>query len=713
MLGGLIASQSLSAAAQEAQDHGVEMMGVEMMGVEMVYVTANKRTEKLQDVAMGASALTGDTLAKLNAADFSDYVSRVPAMTLVASDPGHSQLILRGINTGGVGATIGTYIDETPYGSSNSLANGLLTTPNLDTFDIARVEVLRGPQGTLYGANTLGGLLKFVTNAPDPSAFDDKIEIGGEDVAHGDVGWSARGMVNLPLTDTLAVRIVAYHDRQAGFIDDPARGAHGVNASTGTGGRASLLWQATEDLTIRLTGHMQNLDLNGNNAVDVSMVPSATTSSGLAIGLSPLFGNYQQGRTAAETSRVHYRLYNGTIDYDLGFGTLTSASSYGTFSDHSIQDATAIYGTLLRPDLKQKKFTQEIRLASPTDETLEWLAGFYYTNEKSSLLQDLVLTPDGAPQGFLVVNSGYAEIAGFADLTYHFSKAFDISVGGRWAQNSQHAIEYGLAEAAGDSSESVFTWSVAPRWHLDDNTMIYGRVAKGYQPGGPNILPPNPPAAVPASFKSDSLINYELGVKSTTSDNQLSLDIDAFYITWDSIQLLTVVDGFGINGNGGTAESKGFEWDVSWNPIEALTLRFGGSYIDARLTADTDPLLGAKSGNRLPYVPQWSGSLDGDYRFAPFADFTPFLGATWRYVGQRYSGFDASYGQTKMPGYSEFDLRTGVDWNGWSLTIYAKNVTDERGISELGTGGSAATGGAPFLFIDRPRVVGLTISGKI
>jgi outer membrane receptor protein involved in Fe transport len=682
--------------------------------LETVSVTATKRTERLQDVPMAAGALTGDALRKLDATNFEDYVARLPALTLVASDPGHSQLIMRGINTGGVGATVGTYIDETPYGSSNSLANGLLTTPNIDTFDIARIEVLRGPQGTLYGANTLGGLLKFVTNAPDPAAFEAKVSLGGEAVAHGDVGWTVKGMVNVPLMDDLAVRVVAYHDRQAGFIDDPARAAHLVNAFNETGGRASILWTPTDNLSVRLTGHLQNMDMNGNNAIDVSFVPSPVSASGQAIGLSPLFGPYQQSRTAAETSRVHYRLYNGTVDYDLDFGTLTSSSSYGTFSDHSIEDATAIYGTLLRPDLEQKKFTQEIRLASPEDQTFEWLAGFYYTNEKSSLLQDLVPTPDGAPVGSLQVTSGYAEVASFADLTYHFSPAFDVSVGGRWAENSQHALETGLASASGSSSEDVFTWSVAPRWHLDADTMIYARVAKGYQPGGPNILPPNPPANVPASFQSDTLINYEVGLKSSLADSHLSFDVDAFYITWDSIQLLTFVNGFGVNGNGGTAESKGFEWNVSWNPLDALTLRLSGAYVDARLTADTDPLLlGAKSGARLPYVPDWSGSLDADYRFASFGAFSPFVGGSWRFVGVRYSGFDASYGQSRLPDYSEFDLRAGVDWYDWSLTFYAKNVGDERGISEVGTGASSASGGAPFIFVDRPRTFGLTITGKI
>lgn len=711
---GLLLGTALLGGAMAVLPMGAAALAAAEQGIETVVVTASKRAENLQNVPMGVSALTGDTLSQLNAVNFADYVSRIPALASQGSDAGHTQLILRGINAGGVGATVGTYIDETPYGSSSALANGLITTPNIDTFDIARVEVLRGPQGTLYGANTLGGLLKFVTKTPDPAAFDSKVQLGVDSVAHGGVGWSAKGMVNLPITDNFALRGVIYHNRQAGFIDDPARGKKDVNSSDETGGRLALLWRPSEDLTLRFTAYGQNLDLDGNNAVDVSPVPSASTASGFAIGLTPLFGKYQQARTAEEYSKLRYRLYNATEDWDLGFATLTSSTSFGTFKDSSIQDATALYGTLIRAHLNQKKFTQEVRLASPSSDTLEWLAGFYYTHETGSLLQELVLTPTAVPLGTLTLNSGYAETAGFADITYHFSPSFDISVGGRYAGNSQHANQFGLAVAAGDSSESVFTWSVAPRWHLSKNAMLYARVAKGYQPGGPNALPPSPPPNVPTSFNSDTLINYELGFKGDLDGGRISLDADAFYINWDSIQLLTVVAGFGVNGNGGTAESKGFEWDLSWEPVDSLTLRLAGAYVDAYLTADTDPLLlGAKSGDPLPYVPKWSASLDANYRFNPMGDFVPFVGGSWRYTGERYSGFDASFGQTKLPSYSQFDLRAGVDRDGWALEFYAKNITDARGISSTGTGGSAASAAAPTIFIIRPRVVGLRLSGHI
>jgi outer membrane receptor protein involved in Fe transport len=674
--------------------------------IETIVVTANKRSEQIKDVPMAVTALTSEELSKLKANSFADFVARVPGMAAIASDPSHTSLVLRGITTQGVGATIGTYLDETPYGSSSALANGTVTTPNLDTFDIERVEVLRGPQGTLYGASTLGGLLKFVTKAPDTSALAAAAEIGGEDVDHGGTGGFVKAMVNVPLADDFAVRAVGYYTGAPGFIDDPVLGQKDVNGAHIEGGRVSALWEASAKLKIRATAILQDINENSDYSEDVHLVGN---------NLVPLFGDLEHGRLADEFSHVRYRLYNATVNYDFDWAELTSATSYGTFNDKSLEDTTNLYGVFLVPSLGQKKFTQELRLASSPDQALEWLAGFYYTHENGDLFQDL------APIGALKLTSSFAETAGFANFVYHFSPAFDVGFGGRFSTNSQNADESGLAVAGGSSSENVFTWSVAPRWHVDDDTIVYARVAKGYRPGGPNALPPLT-TGLPKQFASDSLINYEVGLKTSLLDNRLSLDVDAFYIDWSDIQLLTVVQGFGINGNGGSAVSEGFEWNVSWLPVDGLSLRFGGSYTDAHLTSDTDPqLVGALSGDPLPYNPHWSTSLDADYTFAAIGDFTPYLGASWAYIGERESGFDPA-GRFLLPSYDTVDLRAGVNYDRWSLELYAKNVGDARGISTTGNTASAAAAAAagvgpgvllPTVDVIRPRVVGLSLTGKL
>lgn len=703
--GALLASASVMALS--AQAPAAE-------SIETVVVTAAKRAEQIREVPIAVTALTADQLAKLHASDFADFVSRVPGMAAISAEPTHTNLVLRGITTQGVGATVGTYLDETPYGSSSALANGSVTSPNIDTFDIARVEVLRGPQGTLYGSSTLGGLLKFVTNAPDPTGFAATVEAGGVTEEDGSNGGLVRAMVNVPLSDTAALRVVGYYNDNPGFIDDPVQGKKDVNGVKVEGGRASVLWNASSKLSVRLTGLMQDISADSDFSQD--MTPDAT----FGLTFKPLFGELEHGRVADEFSDVRYRLYNATVDYDLGWAALTSATSYGTFNDHQLTDATNIYGLFIDAGLGQKKFTEEVRLASPTDQTFEWLAGLYYTHENADLLQNLVVTPSGPVLGFVALNSRYVETAGFADFTYHFSPAFDVSLGGRFSHNSQSAIEFGLASANGDSDENVFTWSVAPRWHVDDDTMVYARVAKGYRPGGPNALPPLSNA--PPTFDADSLINYELGAKTTMLDGRLSLDADAFYIDWSDVQLLTVIDNFGVNANGGTAVSEGVEWNLWWLPLDRLSFNFGGAYTDAHLTSDTDPLLvGAKSGDRLPYSPHWSTALDANYDFEAVGDFKPHVGASWLFVGERMSGFDPANGQKRLPSYSTFDLRAGVQYDRWSVDLYAKNVGNEHGITSVGnstSAASAAAAGAPFgvttptVAVIRPRVLGVTLTGK-
>ena len=682
--------------------------------LEPIVVTATKRPELLRNVPMSITVVSGNQLARMHEVNFSDYVQTIPGMIMVASDPAHATLVLRGISTQGTGATIGTYLDESPYGSSSALADGLIMTPNIDTFDMKRIEVLRGPQGTLYGANTLGGLIRFVTNPPNPAKFDNEVQVGLDDAEHGGFGWSTKGMVNIPLTSDMALRIDGYRWKHAGFINDPTRHLTHVNGYGEKGGRASLLWGHPNAITVRLTAYLQDMVLDGTNGIDLTTVPAAGTASGLRISLTPLYGPLAQGRVASEASTVKNRLYNATVNWNLGWGELTSATSYGTYFGSQIQDATALFGTLLRSDLGEHKLTEEMRLASIGAGRISWLVGLFYTHETASLHQDLIPTLSSQSVGFVQLSSTYLELAEFGNVTYHFSKEFDLSVGGRWAHNRQSANEFGLASAAGRSSEGVFTYSVAPHWHPSASTMVYARVAKGFQPGGPNVLPPNPPADVPATFHSDTLTNYELGVKSRQYHGRLSLDADLFYIDWKGIQLQTVVQNFGVNGNGGSAVSKGLEWQAAWIPINRLTVRVGGAYTDARLTSSTDPVLvGAPSGAWLPYIPEWSGSATAEYTYLRRGNLSAFCGADWRYTGPRKSGFNPALGQASLPNDSEFDLNTGVRRGRWTLELYARNITDERAIVEIDQGGSSVTQAAPVGDVTQPRVIGLTLTGKL
>jgi outer membrane receptor protein involved in Fe transport len=688
--------------------------------IETVIVTAEKRSEQVKNVPMAVTVLGQDTFTRLNARNFEDYVAQVPGLSLTELSQTHPTLILRGINAGGIGSTVGVLLDETPYGSSSALANASILTANLDTYDLSRVEVLKGPQGTLYGASTLGGLLKFVTNPPDPTGWDDSFEGSYMGYGHGGQGGSFRAMGNVPIDDDLAVRASGFLRSTPGFIDDPGRGVTDINGISAYGGRVSVLYKPTDDIQVRLNALDEGLSTNSDATEDVVLLTGGK--------IVPKYGDYQQKRTSDTPQKVRYAVYNATVDWNLDLGTLTSATSYGQLHDEIFQDTTGALGLDIDGRVRNGKFTQEVRLASNAPVSgFDWLVGFFYTNEQAVLHQDLVLAPHGASLAFVELDSNYNEVAAFGNLTYHFTEDFDVSAGGRYSHDSQHANQFGLGTPAnGASSDDVFTWSAAAHYALDSDTSLYARVAKGWRPGGPNVLPIGVPLVnVPRTFNPDSLINYEAGVKGTALDGRVSYAVDAFWIDWSNIQLLAFVGGTGVNINGGDARSAGVEGNVTWQPVDPLTFNFNVAYVDAIITK-TDPktllLIDALKGDPLPWTPKWSSSIDADYRFDPMNGFTPYVGGTFRYVGERPSDFIGLAFQTGavtqrqyfMPYYTTLDARIGLEWGNWAAEVYGRNLFEAKGFTAFApTGNSVASGGAANVAVIAPREIGIVLRGKL
>lgn len=700
--------------------------------LETVVVTAQKREQPLQDVPMSVSAVSGATLNDLQARDFADYAALVPGLSLNSDQPGLTRLTLRGQNAGGVGSTVAVYLDESPFGSSTALLNGALDTGDFDTWDMQRIEVLRGPQGTLYGANSEGGLLKFVTNAPELNSFSVAGEAGGDFVDQGGNGWDGHAVVNAPLGDKAAFRLSGFYDDVPGYIDDPVSGARNLNDGRKYGGRASFLVQPTDDLSIRLTAVSQLSAYDGTNMVDINPVT-----------LQPMHGDLGQVRVVPEPSNFKYENYNATIDWNLGVFQVLSATSYGIVDADTVTDATPIYGGLggelfggspgasLDDDVDLKKVTQEIRLTSAATDRLEWQVGGYYTHETGALDESLnaVTPPIGPVLGLLiqpVVDSTYKEGAGFADLTYHFNSQFEIQGGGRFSSSSQTATQSTLYNSTlagalgivpnpqvvyGNSSDHVWTYSVAPGWHIDQNSLAYVRVATGFRPGGPNVLPPTAPAEVQREYGSDKTTNVELGVRTTQLDNRLSLELALFHVDWKNIQLLEEVAGFGINANGGTARSQGVEWTFAYIPVQGLTFQWTGAYTDAKLTSAA-PALNANSGDPLPYAPKWGTGVDAEYKRQAFGDFDGFVGASWAFVGSRNTDFASSAaalpGQVTLPSYNTYGLRVGLENARYRLTLFGRNLSDSRGFTGY------TSSGAPYstVTVTQPRTIALVLAAK-
>jgi len=704
-------------------------------GEETIIVTAQKREQLLVDVPQSVSVVSGETLERQQATNFKDYLKLVPGLQLNQTTPGFGRLVLRGINTGSVASTVAVYLDETTFGSSSGLVNGAILAGDFDTFDIARIEVLRGPQGTLYGANALGGILKFVTNEPDTTKFEARGRASVETVKGGDESYMGSAVVNLPVSESLAVRASGFYRNIGGFIDSIGTGGsdieQDINSSKSYGGRVAALFRPSDEFSIQLSAYLQNLDVQASDSVDSNPNNGKT-----------LYGRLSQSQFVPEFSDIRYRVYSGVLNYDFGFANLTSATSYSTLQQTFRADLTTAFGPLIEAALgvpnnflqdqvtRVRRFTQEVRLQSPESGTLEWLVGGYFTRETGLLDQNLIavtpgtLTPiAGLPVlGVARSTSLYREIAGFANATVHLGDRFDVTFGGRYSNNKQRADQSSDGALAGGpstlptarSSENVFTYSVSPKIKFGEKTSLYARVAKGFRPGGPNTLPPGAPVAL-RSYDSDSLISYELGLKSETEDRTFAIDIALFHIDWKNIQVFGVIDNFGLNFNGGKAKSDGLEFTATLRPTSGLSFSLNGAYTNAKLKDDTPAQVGGLSGDRLPYTPPYSIGANADYEWSLGGDTEAFVGASIRTLSRQTASYNADLRaangrQPTLSGYSVVDLRAGVDLGRFSVEVYAKNLTNAQGKTSLDLGSppnvpfdQAAAG------VIRPRTFGVTL----
>ena len=730
--------------------------------LEEIVVTAQKREQVLADIPMSVTVLSGQALERQQADNFQDLVALVPGLSINSATRGVTRLTLRGVNTGGVASTVGVYVGDVPFGSSSGLANGAVLSGDFDTFDLSRIEVLRGPQGTLYGASSLGGVLKYVPEPAKTDAVEARFRGSVESVEDADPGYAVTGAVNVPLNDRFAVRATGFYRADDGYIDsignnpiptltdpnvnvlDGTLVEEGINSVDTYGGRVQALFRPSDTFSVNLTAMMQDIETGAPSTVD------ADPDTFEPLDSSPVQSRYQE-----QSFDIAYRVYSGTVDWDFGAATLQSVTGYGTFEEDFQLDAaigadltggpplsalltflfddpgTPEIAPLLSAILPQitstDKWTQEFRLISPESDSFEWLVGAYYTEEDSLIDQTILAVEPGTQNpvaglpvlAIATLSSKYEEVALFANATWHVTSRFELSAGARQSDNDQNAIQVtdgplaggALMEISGSSSESPFTWSLSPRFEFNETTSAYARVATGFRPGGPNVLPPGAPPGTPASYDSDELTSYEVGLKTESAGGLFALDVAAFFLDWEDIQLFAVVNGFGVNTNGGTAESEGLEFTASLLPADGLTVSLNGAYTDTQLTQDTSATVGGLDGDPLPFVSEWSFGLSAGYEW-PFAgDATAYVGGTAGYTGERPIGFDqreADGSLTEVDSYTTLDLRAGLRYERWSFEVYGKNLSDEEGITSVVTSNTIATGRADVAMI-RPRTYGLTV----
>ena len=694
-----------------------------------IVVTAQKRSQRLQDVPASVSVLDADEMTKEGLVRFEDYAAKVPGLSITSGRTGQTQVTLRGITTGAVQSASATafYIDEAPIGSVNAYTRGALSTPDLDPSDLAQIEVLKGPQGTLYGAGAVGGLVKFVTVAPDLANFEGRVSTGATMVDGGGTGYSGRAMITLPLeADELALHVSGFYRKDPGYIDNinTVVGRDDINEATVKGGRAMLAMRLGPDVRLDVSAILQDTTTQGSNSVDVD-----------AVTLKPIAGEREQARFARERGFVQFRLYNATLRAGLGEVDLLSSTTYQLTKTDIQSDASRSFGAALggigviaNSVTSSHRFSQELRASTEAmmDGLLDLQAGLYYTHEddiNSVPGFDTFNRATGAPLAFpniiqAVIDTSYEEYSVFGNGTVHLGSKFDILAGIRFSHDNQDYFQdySGLLVGprrinVGASKSDVVTYLVSPQYRISPDAMVYGRVASGYRPGGPNAVPPPSVVVAPDTFDPDKLTQYEVGIKASLLNRIMTIDAAAFYTDWSDIQIQTSAAGFNFFVNGGNAKSQGGEVSVILAPSDGLSFSATGAYTDATLTTDA-PAAGGLDGDRLPYVPRWSGSLSAEYSFPLGETSKAYFGGSANYIGDRRSDYSNRFPKM-LPSYTTFSLRGGVEFGELSLSVFAKNLTDERGflsVSALGLAPSNTPGAVYGASLIQPRTFGAEVA---
>jgi iron complex outermembrane receptor protein len=715
--------------------------------IETIVVTASRRSESVQNVGGQVTALSGADLAQMHANSFADFANTVPGLSYASSGPTSNLIAIRGVTTGStqLGSAVGLYLDDVPLGASTQFGLGSEAF-NINVFDLSRVEVLNGPQGTLYGANALGGTLKYVTAPPDLESYDARAEVEGSNTDHGSYNDSLRAMVNIPLFDgTAALRIDGLQQYDSGYTQDPDHDRKDLGTGRTFSGRASFLWQVTPDIDVRLSAFAQKIDADG---ADVSF-RNFTTGQ-------PVEGPYDQSYALAQPASISLNLYYGVVNWNLDWAKLTSVTGYQVNRGSYELDLTPLYDFLFTPfgvgatpfglpvDDTTKKFTEEVRLASPDNKSFEWVIGGYYDREITDESVDLI---DGATTngvlpfynvlpfyGFLP--STYRELSVFADGTYYFTANIDLTLGVRYSSQDQtyqsnissfYPHDANVYHFQSGSNGGEATYLINPRWRVTDDTMVYAKVSSGYRPGGPNFALPS--STVPATFQPDSLWNYELGEKSTLWDGKLTLDADIYDIEWRDMQATENVDGINQLVNAGDARVEGAETSFSYRVLSELTLGGSTAFTDAFLTQKS-PVLGVlTSGARLPLSPRYNFALNGTYNYEIGGGYSGAVTVSDAYVGDRDAGYNVSPAAAgagvgdplyKLPAYNTVNLGLAFFLpHNMELDAYLKNVFDVQGQVSAATGSDQYLNphydhlGMPYapvpVYLSQPRTVGLVL----
>jgi outer membrane receptor protein involved in Fe transport len=657
-----------------------------------IVVTASKRAEPLREVADSVTAFSAEGLQSIGAQSLEDYIGRAPGVQFQASNPGISNVTIRGVGTATVfpdqgQATTGIYLDDIPLTDPGFA----ISVPDVDVFDMQRVEVLRGPQGTLFGAATLGGAVNYIINPVNLDKFDAHAQLGIAKTDNAnDPGYTAKVAVNVPLiNDVFGVRVTAIKRYDTGYLDNIGTGQKDSNYRKIEDFRVNALWKIND-----------KTDLSFFSFYDRSL-------NGDGFYAFPQLGNLVRDTFIPEIASFITRINSLKFNSDLDFATLTVQAAHSRKSQDSEGDLTPYYGgpETSSPSLARTHSDMiEARLTSPSNQKLEWLFGTYFGH-----FDEQYPTPtyqSGVDIFYFDVGYKSNELSEFGEATYHFNDQWRATIGGRnynirLATDTIQGTPPDLAYAEGHQRGTGFSPKASITFEPNKDLMMYALVSKGFRMGGVNLVAPLASFPTPATYGSDSLINYEIGIRPSWLDHTLTLDSAIFFIDWTNIQLrLARPDGFDYVKNAGAAHNKGIENSLSWRPNQNWAFQANLTYLEAALAESLD--LGGGTtlldGAVLPGASKWTSSETATYTWA--TDSSPFVTVSHRFVSKATSDFSDTL---RIGDYHLFDIRAGAHLGSKiTLTAYADNVANRRGVTAAETFGAYLND-----FYIRPRTVGL------
>lgn len=679
-----------------------------VQAIEEIVVTARKRGEEsLSDVAMSISAIDAESISERGLQGMDDYLRVQPGTNYIDRGTARNSVIIRGITAdpGRGGVITGVYIDETPV---QGLGFGFTGSPDLGLFDVERVEVLRGPQGTLYGAGSMSGTVRTITKAPKLDALSGEVKLGASSTSgYGGTNTDIQAVFNLPLVeDTFAIRAVAYRVDKSGYIrnaaaDDPAKQAgvadFGSRMSDAVSDRGNLeiegyrigaLWRVSDDLELRFTALGQEIDQDGVPTVDA------------------LQGAFEQSRFARldgsdEGLFAELELFSLVAEYETDNWSLISASSW-TKNDSSIDYDVGIFfldlfGGVEPPFFLYQAdhydvFTQEFRWTWDSGDRWHLLLGGFFEDRKYGFDQIFVVegTPGGADPADRE-DSDSEQFSLFADFSYSLNDTWELSLGARsYDYDFSTQSIYSGVPAEGSHSETGETFKVGLNWRpqisaLGEDPLLYASWAEGFRPGFPvGNAPPEcdqdgdgiiEGVGLPfVDIMSDGLESVELGYKSSFSEKRITVSASLYRIEWSDFQVQLAVPfpcAFTLPFNAGQARSEGLEISLSALLMDNLQLDLSGSLTDVKLTEDA-PGVGS-SGDRLPGSPEYNFAIGLGYS-AEFRQKHMWVRTDAAWVGDYFNNFPGA--GPKLGDYSTVNVAAGIDLNRWAVEVFVSNLLD-------------------------------------